>query len=156
MFILIFTDGWFEGTVEYSDDSEIATRQLIGDENYEKMVEIVDSIIKKHQYDNHQSFWLTTEPSTERGWQQLHKLLPGDKLSINKEIDCAYVYSQNILIGAIDYDRDLLDTKMITGIYVAQQECWGDSNTCLLKIIIYYKNQVSIKMNNKEIIISQN
>lgn len=130
------------------NDEESSTRRLIGDEAYEKMVASVDDVIRRHSSDRCQSFGLSSGPDSDPGWRQLHKLLPGDPLWLRKDsdggLDCIDVYSEGYLIGrlmltAAEKAAEIMDSKTVTGAYVAEQNSYGDSNIVSLRIILFYR-----------------
>ncbi|MCM1377712.1 MAG: hypothetical protein NC097_02575 [Clostridium sp.] len=134
-------------------DEESATRALIGDDLYSRMSQNVDEVIARHADDRCRSFPLSSGPDSSRGWKQLHKLLPGDPLWLKKEMDdgieCINVYSEGFLIGrlaltASDFVGEILDSRCLTGVYVAEQNCYGNSDIVALRVIIFYRQNVSV------------
>lgn len=133
---------------EEMDPKEAATRQLIGDEAYEKMVARVDEVIRRHQRDNCISVALTSGPDNEKGWKELNRILPGDPVWLKKSshdgVDCVDVFSGGFRIGRLMLTAagkvfDVLDNAIVTGSYVAEQNSWGDSNVVAMRIIIFHR-----------------
>lgn len=128
-------------------DDEARTRNLIGDESYEIMTQNVDNVLASHSSDRCQSIALSTGPDSNRGQAVLHTLLPGDPLSLKiagaDGVDYVDVYSDDCMVGrlmltAAEKAIELLETKDVTGVYVAEQNCYGDSDTVSLRLIIFY------------------
>lgn len=129
-------------------DEEKATRRLIGDENYAHMLENVNKVVERHGSDLCASIALTSGPVDDRGWQRLHQLLPGDSLWLSRNhsegVDCVDVMADGYLVGRLLLTAarkaiDILEQQVVTGVYVAEQNSYGDSDTLSLRIIMFYR-----------------
>lgn len=128
-------------------DDESSTRRLIGDDAYERMVSRVDKLLRRHADDRSLTVSLTSGPDSEAGANELHSLLPGDSLWLRRceaaEIDAVDVYARGRLVGRLmlaeagQVER-VMDHARITGCYVAEQNCYGDTPGVDLRLIVFF------------------
>lgn len=129
-------------------EEELATRRLIGNEAYDRMVERVDNVVERHGSDRCLNVKLTDGPDSRRGWKQLHSILPGDPLFLQAAevggIRLIEVYSGGFRIGSVAGESAadmlrILDCENITGAYVSEQNSYGDCNTADMRVILFYR-----------------
>lgn len=129
---------------KYGDNA--STVRLIGETAYRKMCLCVEAITRKHIGQQRAIFPLNCPPLSRKGKELLHKLLPGDSLQINytseQGVPVIDVYAQGICIGRIALDEvdaimEITRNRHITGIYVAEQNCYGIPDSLNLDIILY-------------------
>lgn len=140
-------------------EAEAATRALIGDKAYERMVKRVDRVIARHTADRSVNVSLSKGPDSQRGWQELNSLLPGDPVWLRKSFDsteaCVEVYSGGYRIGRLygeDAQRALpvLNAHELTGAYVSEQNSYGQSDVASMSLILFYNVQESAVQFNRE------
>lgn len=129
--------------------SEEYTRRLIGDEAYARMEKKVEHILRYHRGEKSINVSLTAGPDTEHGREELHRLLPGDPLWMRKNVeggmDVIDVYSGGYRIGRLMLDDAakalrIMRTSILTGSYVAEQNCWGNCDDVALGIILFHSS----------------
>lgn len=107
----------------------------------------IADIISNHRCDSTRTVALTGGPESEEGAARLHDLLPGDSLHLRDSsapgVARVNVYSDDILIGHLlleDAERALsvMHSMLVTGVYVAEQNCYGDVDAVALNVIIFY------------------
>lgn len=132
---------------DMADTAEMRTRRLIGDEAFDKMSENVDKILERHRADRSVNVQLTAGPDTPEGSAELHKLLPGDPLWLRKTVeggmDVVDVYSGGFRIGRLmlgDAARviSVMDSAVVTGSYVSEQNGFGDCDEISLGIVVFH------------------
>lgn len=128
-------------------DAERQTRALIGNEAYDRMTATVDQILAAHRFDRSVSVRLTSGPESEEAAKELHSLLPGDTLFLrrttDKGLDMINVYSHGLRIGRLMLSdaksvSDVMDSAVITGCYVSEQNSYGDCDTASIGIIVFH------------------
>lgn len=132
------------------DDEERRTRALIGDEAFEMMSRRVDRILAMHADDRCVAVGLTSGGGSGEAVAALHALLPGDRLELCRNIESGFpmidVYSSGFRVGRLLLgDAETVLTVMcrskVTGVYVAEQNCYGDAPGLSLKIIVFFRPQ---------------
>ncbi|MCM1153670.1 MAG: hypothetical protein NC328_08470, partial [Muribaculum sp.] len=108
-----------------------------------------------HTGDLCMSIGVSCGPATEQGWHQLHMMLPGDELTLrrseDKGVECVDVISDNIIIGrmmltAASKALEIIERYDVKGVYVAEQNSYGDSDIMSMRVIIFYAKCI----NNEE------
>ena len=124
---------------EASDEER--TRSLLGDELYDDMVWRVEEVLARHASDSSQTMLLDTGPESHEGHTVLHSLLPGDMLELEMLEDQAAVgvRAEGELIGLVHGGgarkvTRLMQLGLVTGAYVAEQNCYGMSDEVALKM----------------------
>lgn len=124
-----------------------STRSLIGDEAYEEMTRRVDTLLSIHRCDESVAVCLTSGPDNRPEADELHHLLPGEpvKLTRNDEngVECVDVYSRGFRIGRLmladaEIAIEVMRDSMITGVYVAEQNCYGDCEDIAMRLVIFH------------------
>ena len=132
------------------NDSDTRTRVLIGDTRYHQMADIVKEVLASHRNDCAMSVSLASGPSSDDGVFTLHHLLPGDELFLlrhdREDLPGVDVYRLGIMVGTILFgDAENVEFVMrercVTGAYVAEQNCYGDSTDVNLGIVVYHRNR---------------
>lgn len=135
------------------DNATAATRLLIGDDAYEKMIHAIDNLLKRHMDDRCLSVELTGGPETSQGWESMGTLLPGDPVALRPNrhagVPCVDVYNGDDRIGRIMFEDaasvwKVLDAADLTGAYVAQQNSFGNSDVASMRIIVFYKDRLKV------------
>lgn len=130
-------------------DAERQTRRLIGNEAYDNMTKVVDGILKHHRFDRSVTVMLTSGPENSEAAAELHRLLPGDSLCLrrttDKGLDMINVYSKGLRIGRLmlgdaDAVSAVMDSAVLTGCYVAEQNSYGDCDTSSVGIIVFHSS----------------
>lgn len=130
-----------------NDASDTYTQKLIGEKQYQEMVKTVDRIRDKHRADQCVVVSITAGPNTKSASRELHHLLPGQTLNLQKVslsgMDCVDVYSNGqrvgrLMLGDADIVIKLMKSSSLTGVYVAEQNCYGDNNLLSLRIIVFH------------------
>lgn len=129
---------------EASDEER--TRSLLGDELYDDMVWRVEEVLARHASDSSQTMLLDTGPESHEGHTVLHSLLPGDMLELEMLEDQAAVgvRAEGELIGLVHGGgarkvTRLMQLGLVTGAYVAEQNCYGMSDDVALKVIVFFR-----------------
>lgn len=132
---------------EDTDGSYTSTRRLIGEEAYREMNRRVESLLGKHKADECISVNLTCGPDNEQEAAELHHLLPGEPVNLSRcssgGMDCIDVYSRGFRIGRLvlkdaDDAIEVMNKSSVTGAYVAEQNCYGESSEIALRIVIFH------------------
>lgn len=133
--------------LQNSDTTDSYTQKLIGEKQYQEMVKTVDKIRDKHSTDQCVVVSITAGPNTKSAERELHHLLPGQPLHLQKVslsgMDCVDVYSNGqrvgrLMLGDADIVIKLMKSSSLTGVYVAEQNCYGDNNLLSLRIIVFH------------------
>lgn len=128
-------------------EAERDTRQLLGDKVYDDMVARVKTLLDIHDGEESSSVSLTVGPSDGNGRERLHSLLPGDKLRLEENckdgVRQIEVYSDEYRIGALmltdaEVVLDIMEHSRITGVYVAEQNSYGESDVVSMRVIVFY------------------
>lgn len=136
-----------DNKIETLSSDEKRTRLLIGDEAYTRMVANVDEVLLRHTDDTCQSIAISTSPDDEEGWSKLHQLLPGDELELVRTdlhgVECVDVMSEGVRIGrlmltAAQKAIEIMKHYTVKGVYVAEQNSYGDSDIMSMRVIIFY------------------
>lgn len=137
-----------------------STRNLIGDEKYQRMSKNVDEILHRHRNDMCQSLNLTSGAVSKESSLELHGLLPGDPLQLrirsNENISGIDVYSNGYRVGSLLLDdaekgERLIRDNCVKGVYVSEQNCYDDPSTLSLKMIVFYTPKTERKILKEKI-----
>lgn len=135
------------GSYDEIPEGERQTRALIGDDAYERMAGAVDRLLVRHKADKCVSVVLTSGPDGPGAANELHHLLPGDPLCLRRSpetgIDTVDVYADGyrigrLLLGDADQVLAVMETAVITGVYVAEQNCYSDCQGTDLRLIVFF------------------
>ena len=135
-------------------ETERQTRQLIGNEAYDRMTNIVDGILRHHRLDRSVSVRLTAGPDSEEAAKEFHRLLPGDPLTLRRasENDCEFinVYSRGLRIGRLmlgeaEVVSHVLASTVMTGCYVCEQQSYGDCDSMIMGIVVFHSDAETYK-----------
>lgn len=127
---------------------EEETKELIGEEAYERMTRMIDDILSTHRGEQCIALDLTCGPNTKFGSDELHSLLPGMKLNLvvcnEGGVECIDVYHNGARVGRFaltqaELVRETMRTNNIRGVYVSEQNCYGLEDRLQLSVIIFYK-----------------
>ncbi len=141
-----------EKPVEFRTESELHTRALIGDDNFERMRDTVENLLQRHVADKCINVELTSGADSEEGARRLHSLLPGDPLTLRKNtesgLELVDVYSDGyrvgrLLLGDADKAIDVMKNSSLTGVYVAEQNCFGDCSYVDLRLILFFTPRIA-------------
>lgn len=128
-------------------DPETRTRILIGDDVYAEMSRRVDELLESHISDQCVTVQLTAGSECAEASKRLHALLPGDRLTLCRNVEEGVamidVYSDGyrigrLLLGDAETVFDVMRESHITGVYVAEQNCYGDCPYVAMKIIVFH------------------
>lgn len=129
-------------------DSEQRTIDLIGEDTYNDMTRRIDKILRDHCRQQCVTLNLTCGPDSKEGSQQLHSILPGTELMLNRceegGVDWVDVYAGGARIGRLalleaQTINEIAKLNYIKGAYVAEQNCYGIEDSHRLAIIIFYE-----------------
>ena len=131
--------------------AESATRALIGDEIFETMKVTVSNLLEHHKADKSLTISLTSGCESRQAARVLHSLLPGDELCLRRNVECGLelvdVYAAGFRIGRLvlgDAERafNIMRRSEVTGVYVAEQNCYGECSGVDMKIILFFSSRV--------------
>lgn len=126
------------------------TADLLGDEAYKRMTEKVDLVMHTHYRDNCRAVKLTSGTESGEGAKRLHHLLPGDDLYLQRadcgDVVAVDVYNEGRKVGTLmlsdaEVAVEIMSQKCVTGVYVAEQNCFGDCPKTDLTMIIFFKER---------------
>lgn len=126
---------------------ERATRELIGDKKYDEMSHHVSQLLKRHATDSFRTVMLTAGSIERNAMKTLHSLLPGDPVRLQDNtrhgIPDVGVYVGEERIGRLLLDDatealKTINSKLVTGTYIAEQNSFGESPDISIKLIIFY------------------
>lgn len=132
----------------YDAAGDARTIDLIGEEEYHKMTERIDSLLRRHGHQPCLTLNLTCGPDTDEGADELHHILPGMPLRLNLcsegGVQWVDVYYNGARIGRLALLesmtlRDAMRHNHIRGAYVAEQNCFGIEDSHMLAIIVFYE-----------------
>ncbi|MDE5876047.1 MAG: hypothetical protein K2H47_00850 [Muribaculaceae bacterium] len=130
-------------------ETERQTRQLIGNEAYDRMTSVVDNILRRHSRDCSVTVRLTAGPDSAEAAKEFHRLLPGDPLTLRRasENDCDFinVYSRGLRIGRLmlgdaEVVSHVLASTVLTGCYVCEQRSYGDCDSMMMGIVVFHSD----------------
>lgn len=136
------------------DIGDNPTVRLIGRDNYLKMTDRVDTILRVHSEDRFVAVRLSCGPESEEGKRTLHKLLPGDELKMVSSpvngVNRVVFFFGGICIGAVmlveaELLMEIVNAHRSTGIYVAEQNCYDLDGVVDLGIILFYNPSASVE-----------
>lgn len=131
-----------------NESKAIRTIELIGYKAYIKMATSIKEIRHKHKDQQNIVLTLTCGPDYGEGEKEIHKILPGNSLHLipaakngSNVID---VYSNGYRIGRLALNEaetimNLMKSSHLTGAYVAEQNCYGATESHDIKLVIYYE-----------------
>lgn len=131
-------------------DGIARTIELIGEKAYREMKARIDRIVSAHENQRCVNVSLTCGPDTFDGAHELHRLLPGQALNL---VTCAAggvetidVYFNGARVGRLALNdaetiREVMKGNKITGVYVAEQNCYGLAGSHQMDIIIFYDSK---------------
>ncbi len=111
------------------------------------MVRNVDDVLLRNREFSSKVIRLTAGNEAPLCGNRLHTLLPGDSLQAIRNSDTDFlsfhIYSDGLRIGTLMWDdAETLDAVLkyatLKGLYVAEQNCYGDHGVTDLAIIIFY------------------
>lgn len=141
------------------NETEYQTRQLIGNEAYDRMTSVVDSILRRHRLDCSVTVRLTAGPDSAEAAKEFHRLLPGDPLTLHRasENGCDFinVYSRGLRIGRLmlcdaDVVSHVLASTVLTGCYVCEQKSYGNCDSMLMGIVVFHSDAETYKSRQGE------
>lgn len=127
---------------------EQRTVDLIGEEAFDEMTRKIDTILSKHSHQQCVTVNLSSGPDTREGASELHSILPGTPVLLNANYEGGVswidVYANGARIGRLALldaatVKDVMKSNVITGTYVAEQNCYGIENSYQLAVIIFYE-----------------
>lgn len=142
-----------------SDRAVDHTIDLIGEEEFHRMTERVDLILKRHGHQPCMRLNLTCGPDTPAGADELHHILPGMPLRLTLctegGVNWIDVYFNGPRIGRLALMesmilRDAMRSNYVRGAYVAEQNCFGIEDSHLLSIIVFLEKKENISLPGRE------
>lgn len=144
------------GVQEESLDGPLAyTISLIGQQAYDAMKMQVESVMNEHKGQPSTIFRLCRGADASDGRKCLHSLLPGDRLSLipnlSGGLSRADVYSKGICVGSLllteaETALHMMSQYNVKGVYVAEQNCYGDVDGVDLSLIMFYQAKPKTQM----------
>ena len=138
---------------EITEDPSEKTIRLIGRDTYADMCRRVQEITRSHHGQQRAIFPLTLAPASANGCDRLHKLLPGDRLQLNYTVESGMpticVFSRGVCVGRLAFDEvdalmGILKDRKVTGVYVAEQNCYDIPDALDLDIILYLEPKLEL------------
>ena len=142
-----------------SDRAVDHTIDLIGEEEFQRMTERVNLILRRHGHQPCIRLNLTCGPDTPAGADELHHILPGMPLQLTLcsegGVDWIDVYFNGPRIGRLALMesmilRDAMRSNYVRGAYVAEQNCFGIEDSHLLSIIVFLEKKENISLPGRE------
>lgn len=124
------------------------TVDLIGKDAYSRMTQRINTVLQMHKRHKSITLTLTCGPDSRSGAEELHSILPGEKVEVNMTTEAGVewtdVYSRGVRIGrfgllADGLLRQISSANAIKGAYVAEQNCYGIENSCQLSVIFFFE-----------------
>lgn len=140
---------------ETLDDPQAYTISLIGRKAYDEMKIQVESVMNEHKGQPSTIFRLCRGADAADGKKCLHSLLPGDQLfllpNLSGGLSRADVYSKGICVGSLllteaETALYMMNQYNIKGVYVAEQNCYGDVDGVDLSLIMFYQAKPKTQM----------
>lgn len=133
------------------DEPEMSAESLqaMGASAVAMMTERVEAIMRRHRRDRCVAVALTEGCESGPGCAELHHLLPGDPVWIQKDEErpgFVNVYSAGYKVGSIgglDAQKalEVLSDKELKATYVCQQDCYEYYDKVAVRLIIFYQPQ---------------
>ena len=140
---------------ESLDDPQAYTVSLIGQQAYDAMKMQVESVMNEHKGQPSTIFRLCRGAETSDGKKCLHSLLPGDQLflipNLSGGLSRTDVYSKGIFVGSLllteaETALHMMSQYNVKGVYVAEQNCYGDVDGVDLSLIMFYQAKPKTQM----------
>lgn len=115
--------------------------------SHEDITQKVNHLITRHKADKCITVALTSGAASREASLRLHSLLPGDPLCLRRNVEGGLelvdVYSDGyrvgrLLLGDAENAFKVMRDSIMTGAYVAEQNCYGDPSSVDLKIILFF------------------
>lgn len=124
------------------------TIDLIGEKAYRDMNRRIDEIMQRHAAQRSLTLSLTCGPDNAYCARELHHLLPGEELNLllcsEGGVEWVDAYHNGARIGRltlIDSQeiRNRMNSHHVTGVYVAEQNCYEIEESYDLRLIMFYE-----------------
>lgn len=145
---------------EEAEEMEMSAESIdeMGASAVAMMTERVEAIMRRHRRDRCVAVALTEGCESGPGCSELHHLLPGDPVWIQKDEerpDFVNVFSAGYKVGSIGGDDarkalDILKDNELKATYVCQQDCYEYYDKVAVRLIIFYQPEGEVAASGSE------